>query len=195
MAILFDQDRLRFRGTKRKKKIGPTIECRAWGHIGTAVYKANSDGEKYSLPRLLPVLPAWAILFGLVYAGLAVLTVAFQTYVRLHQCSGGAGCVISMGKAVAWSAVWPAYWPIYAAGFGSQGAMARLQHDIPADRIGIAHRQFLCRSPDLHFFGYRFRVAIKDEFGEGDVCLDLASGAWSWRILPNYSLSRLNRPE
>src|SRR5690349_2978187 len=136
-------------------------------------------------------IPRWAILLGM-YAGAALLTLGFQTYVRLDQCSGSRACAISIAKGVVWSTVWPAYWPVYAAGFTRQGAMARLTNDIPADRIEIVHRRFPCRSPDLHFFGYRFRVTVKNDFGEGDVCLELSTRRWTWRILPEYRLSRLN---
>jgi len=40
-------------------------------------------------------------------------------------------------------------------------ARARLQDDIHADAIDIIHARFPCHSPDLHFFGYRFRVIEK----------------------------------
>src|SRR5262245_54218062 len=71
-------------------------------------------------------------------------------------------------------------------------ARARLQDDIQADTIDIIHARFPCRSPDLHFFGYRFRVILKGEFGDGDICWNMSTRQWSWRILPGQSLSRLN---
>jgi hypothetical protein len=103
-------------------------------------------------------IPRWAIYVLAVYATAALLTFGFQTYIRLDQCSGFRACTISIAKGVVWSTVWPAYWPVYVAGFINhpgftrQEAMARLKNDIRADRIEIVHRQFPCRSPDLHFF-------------------------------------------
>jgi hypothetical protein len=73
-----------------------------------------------------------------------------------------------------------------------QEATARLKHDIPADTLEIIHARFPCRSPDLHFFGYRFRVKVKEEYGDGDVCWNFSTRQWTWRILPEYGLSRLN---
>jgi len=73
-----------------------------------------------------------------------------------------------------------------------QDARLHLQHDIQAQTIDIIHARFPCRSPDLHFFGYRFRVQVKNEYGYGDVCWDLLSRSWSWYILPEYPLSNLN---
>ena len=71
-------------------------------------------------------------------------------------------------------------------------ARARLQGDIHADTIDIIHARFPCRSPDLHFFGYRFRVIEKGEYGDGDICWTISTRQWTWRILPGQSLSRLN---
>ena len=72
-----------------------------------------------------------------------------------------------------------------------EDARARLQDDIHADTIDIIHARFPCRSPDLHFFGYRFRVIEKGEYGDGDICWNMSTRQWSWRILPGQSLSRL----
>jgi hypothetical protein len=136
-------------------------------------------------------LPRWAIFLVAGYAGLGLLTLVFQTYIRLDQCSSSRACAINIAKGVVWSTIWPAYWPVYAAGLHpGQEAMARLKNDIQADQIGIVHRRFPCRSPNLHFFGYRFRIIIKDAFAEGEVCWDFSSRKWSWRILPEYPLSR-----
>ena len=143
-------------------------------------------------------IPRWAIFLIGMYAVAGLLTLVFQTYIRLDQCSGSRACAISIAKGVAWSTIWPAYWPVYAAGFirqtglNAREAMARVQHDVQADRIGIVHRRFLCRSPDLHFFGYRFRITEKGDFAEGDVCWNVSTRRWTWRILPEYRLSRLN---
>jgi hypothetical protein len=71
-------------------------------------------------------------------------------------------------------------------------ARARLQGDIHADAIDIIHARFPCHSPDLHFFGYRFRVIEKGEYGDGDICWNISTRQWTWRILPGQSLSRLN---
>ncbi len=71
-------------------------------------------------------------------------------------------------------------------------ATARVKDDILADSFGIIHARFPCRSSGLHFFGYRFRVKVKGEFGEGDVCWNFSTRQWTWRILPEYRLSRLN---
>jgi hypothetical protein len=71
-------------------------------------------------------------------------------------------------------------------------ARTRLQDDIQADTIDIIHARFPCRSPDLHFFDYRFRVILKGEFGDGDICWNMSTRQWSWRILAGQSLSRLS---
>src|SRR6266699_2665079 len=71
-------------------------------------------------------------------------------------------------------------------GCSREEATARLKGDLPLD---IIHARFPCRSPDLHFFGYRFRIAIKGEFSEGEICWNFSSGQWSWRILPGQPLS------
>jgi hypothetical protein len=71
-------------------------------------------------------------------------------------------------------------------------ARARLKDDIPADTIDIIHARFPCHSLGLHFFGYRFRVILKGEFGDGDICWNMSTRQWSWRVLPGQSLSRLN---
>lgn len=146
-------------------------------------------------------LPRLAIFLIGMYTGLGLLTLGFQTYVRLEQCSGARACAASIAKAVVWSAVWPAYWPVYGAGFfGQPGftrqeAMARLENDIQADRMEIVHRRFPCRSPDLHFFGYRFRIVVKGDVGEGEICWNFSTAKWTWRILPEYRLSHLNPHE
>jgi hypothetical protein len=71
-------------------------------------------------------------------------------------------------------------------------ATLRLKHDTQADTIEIIHARFPCHSPDLHLFGYRFRLQVNKEYGYGVVCWDFSSSAWAWQILPEYSLSRLN---
>ena len=49
-----------------------------------------------------------------------------------------------------------------------------------------------CRPPDMHFFGYRFRIGLKGEYAFGDICWDASAQKWTWQILPDYPLSRLN---
>src|SRR5262245_5546073 len=71
-------------------------------------------------------------------------------------------------------------------------ATASLRADVQPDEFEIIHARFPCRSPDMHFFGYRFRIRLKDENAEGDICWDVSTGKWTWRILPKYPLSRLN---
>jgi hypothetical protein len=78
-------------------------------------------------------------------------------------------------------------------GCGREEAVARLQHDLPVDDIQILHARFPCRSPDIHFFGYRFRANLKGQTGDGDICLDLVTKEWSWQLLPNSTLSHLNQ--
>jgi hypothetical protein len=73
-----------------------------------------------------------------------------------------------------------------------QEATMRLKADIPLDTIEIIHARFPCRSPELHFFGYRFRVSLKGEYSDGDVCWNFSTRQWTWQILPEHSLSRLN---
>jgi hypothetical protein len=50
------------------------------------------------------------------YAGAALVTLGFQTWVRLEQCSGIGPCATTVAKGIVWSAIWPASWPVYAAG-------------------------------------------------------------------------------
>jgi hypothetical protein len=73
-----------------------------------------------------------------------------------------------------------------------QEATARLIGDIPAETLEIIHVRFPCHSPDLHFFGYRFRVKVNGESGDGDICWNFSTQQWTWRILRDYPLSRLN---
>jgi hypothetical protein len=73
-----------------------------------------------------------------------------------------------------------------------QEATARLKADLPVDTIEIIHARFPCRSPELHFFGYRFRISLKGEFSDGNICWNFSTRQWTWRILPEHSLSRLN---
>src|SRR6266478_3801529 len=71
-------------------------------------------------------------------------------------------------------------------------ATASLKGDLQVDEFEIVHARFPCRSPDMHFFGYRFRIGLKGEYAFGDICWDASAQKWTWQILPNYPLSRLN---
>jgi hypothetical protein len=61
-------------------------------------------------------MPRLAIFLLGIYIGAALVTLGFQTYVRLHQCSELTDCAISLVKGTIWSAIWPASWPVYVAG-------------------------------------------------------------------------------
>ena len=71
-------------------------------------------------------------------------------------------------------------------------ATARLKNDIQPDHVEIIHARFPCRSPDIHFFGYRFRIFVKGDISLGDICWDFSAREWTWQILPNSPLSHLN---
>jgi hypothetical protein len=60
-------------------------------------------------------------------------------------------------------------------GCGREEATARLKDDLPASTIDVIHARFPCRSPDLHFFGYRFRIGVKGEFSEGEICWNFST--------------------
>jgi len=71
-------------------------------------------------------------------------------------------------------------------------ATASLRGNLQVDEFEIIHARFPCRSPDMHFFGYRFRIGLKGEYAFGDICWDASSQKRTWQTLPNYPLSRLN---
>jgi hypothetical protein len=48
-----------------------------------------------------------------VYSTLAALTLIFQIYVRVPQCTDNAECAVSLGKGVVWSAIWLASSVVY----------------------------------------------------------------------------------
>jgi hypothetical protein len=77
-------------------------------------------------------------------------------------------------------------------GCNQDAATARLANDIQPDKVEIIHARFPCRSPEMHFFGYRFRILVKTEMALGDICWDPLAKEWTWQILPEYGLSRLN---
>src|SRR6266513_753092 len=58
-------------------------------------------------------------------------------------------------------------------------ATASLRADVQADEFEIIHARFPFRSPDMHFFGYRFRIRLKDEHAEGDICWNVSTGRWT----------------
>lgn len=78
-------------------------------------------------------------------------------------------------------------------GCSREEAIVRLQRDLPVDYIEIVHARFPCRSPDIHFFGYRFRARSNGQYGDGDICLHLSTKEWTWQVLPGSPLS--NRPK
>jgi hypothetical protein len=50
------------------------------------------------------------------YGIAAVLTVVFETFIRLRACADTGGCTISLVKGFVWSIVWPAGWIVYLKG-------------------------------------------------------------------------------
>jgi hypothetical protein len=70
----------------------------------------GSNGAPRAVPQrgagMLGRVPGWYIVLGL-------FTLAFQVYVRLEECTGTAGCGLSLAKAVVWSIVWPLSWLVY----------------------------------------------------------------------------------
>jgi hypothetical protein len=72
--------------------------------------------KRFPRPRMQSIPRQAVFLLGM-YAGAALLTLGFQSYVRLEQCSGYTACTVSLAKGIVWSIAWPASWPVYAAGF------------------------------------------------------------------------------
>jgi len=72
-------------------------------------------------------------------------------------------------------------------------AIERLKHDLPIDGIQIVHARFPCRSPDMHFFGYRFRARSNGESGDGIFASTSRRRKWTWHLLPNAPLAHLNQ--
>jgi hypothetical protein len=68
------------------------------------------------LTLTLRSMPRWAVFLVGMYAGAAVVTFGFQTYVRLEYCSGYRTCAVSLAKGAVWSTIWPASWLVYTAG-------------------------------------------------------------------------------
>jgi hypothetical protein len=87
------------------------VEIRNWLHAcgedrPSARTQAAIDrlGQQARRSRL-----RWATFAVGIYAGAALLTFGFQTWVRLDQC-GTAPCAFSLAKGAVWSAIWPIYW-------------------------------------------------------------------------------------
>ena len=49
-----------------------------------------------------------------------MVTLGFQTWIRLHQCAGVGPCAISLVKGAVWSAICT-YWPEYFVGYRRPG--------------------------------------------------------------------------
>jgi hypothetical protein len=71
-------------------------------------------------------------------------------------------------------------------------ATAQLTGDLQPEDLEIIHARFPCRSPDMHFFGYRFRIKVQNEYADGYICWNVSDKKWTWQILREYPLSRLN---
>ena len=79
------------------------------------------------------------------------------------------------------------------AGCSQEEAIERLKRDLPVDSIEIVHARFPCRSPETHFFGYRFRASSKGKgVALGDICWTSLTREWTWQILPEYEQWLLN---
>ena len=50
------------------------------------------------------------------YVVIGVLTLIFELYVRIPQCTGAGSCAVSLGKGLVWSIVWPLGWAVYLKG-------------------------------------------------------------------------------
>ena len=85
--------------------------------------------------------------FGL-YVGIACLTLAFQSYIRLSQCAGTAACALSIGKGAIWSAAWPASWAVFAYGRVNGGEHAALDAD-QAAKVAVDAEWYLSQYPDV----------------------------------------------
>ena len=92
----------------------------------------------------------------------------------------------------AWSVTATLVGALILGGCNQEDATARLANDIHPDKVEIIHARFPCRSPEIHFFGYRFRIYVKTEMALGDICWDPLAKEWTWQVLPEYGLSRLN---
>jgi hypothetical protein len=82
--------------------------------------------------------------------------------------------------------------PLILGGCTREEATARLRGDLQPEDLEIIHARFPCRSPDMHFFGYRFRIKVQGEYADGYICWNVSDRKWTWQILREYPLSRLN---
>jgi hypothetical protein len=90
----------------------------AWGtgHLPTEWLVLNLTVARSESQYRMRPMPRWAVFVAGMYAGAALVTFGFQTYVRLDACSGYGACAVSLAKGAVWSTIWPASWPVYAAG-------------------------------------------------------------------------------
>ena len=58
----------------------------------------------------------WTMFVIGVYVGAALVTLGFQTWMRLEECSGIGPCMVSLLKGVVWSVIWPVSWPVFVTG-------------------------------------------------------------------------------
>src|SRR5262249_33130662 len=78
---------------------------------------------------------------------------------------GGRSHFLSRGrKTVPWSCTRRRQWLFV------DGISDRFKRCLPVDSIEIIHTRFPCRSPEMHFFGYRFRGWSKGKGTLGDIC-------------------------
>jgi hypothetical protein len=119
--------------------------------------------------------------------------------VKLYAPKGRAHIVDSMSvrrevtpRINAWCVTATVVGALILGGCNQGDATARLANDLHPDKVEIIHARFSCRSPEIHFFGYRFRILVKTEMALGDICWDPLAKEWTWQILPEYGLSRLN---
>src|SRR6266481_2428197 len=82
--------------------------------------------------------------------------------------------------------------PVILSGCTQEEAAASLRGDLQVDEFEIIHARFPCRSPDMHFFGYRFRIGLKGEYAYGDICWNASAREWTWQILPRYPPYRVS---
>ena len=119
-----------------------------------------------------------------------------ETFTPRGGCTPIVVCM-SVGREIAprinaWSVIATLVGALILGGCNQEEATARLANDIHPDKVEIIHARFPCRSPEIHFFGYRFRILVKTEMALGDICWDPLAKEWTWQILPEYGLSRLN---
>jgi hypothetical protein len=55
-------------------------------------------------------MPRWELFLLGMYSGVALVTLGFQTWVRLDEYSETNRLAVSLAKGAVWSAIWPASW-------------------------------------------------------------------------------------